>query len=242
MIRKFYDASPAEPAATPTIAELMAKQGTKSEGADMKATITPLGMSPNIPEKKDEPAQPQEPAKPVESTPSATPAEPAKPEPPKQTESQPAAPEPPKEIPQPKAPTLQEVLKNHQPDVILKELGFDDSIVAFVKGMKGVDPKMVSFLNHWQQNNGDVTPYLKALTTDYTKMSDEDVMKHQLQQDYPKASQAQLDILFETKIVNAYKLDSDDDDEKAKGKLLLSAEADKFRDVLEAKKKRLFIT
>lgn len=241
MIRRFFDAAPAEPAAAPpamSIAEMMAKSGVKSEGPDMKAVITPIGVPPNIPEKGNEPT-PAEPAKPVEATP-ATPAEPAKPEPPSQ-QPEPAKPEPPIAAPAPKAPTLQEVLKQHQPGAILKELGYDDSTVAFLNDMKGIDPKMVGLLQHWKTNNGDLTPYLKALTTDYSKMSAEDVMKHQLQQEYPTASPQQIEALFKREVIQAYNLNSEDEDEKAEGQLLLQAKADKFRATMVANQQNYLI-
>lgn len=226
MIRKFYDAQLAEPAAAPppSIASMMAKDGIKSSGST--SVSTPINIQP---EKKEEPVP--EPAK-VEPT-GTTPTEPAKPEPPAQPQ-EPAKPTAPIEPVQPKVPTLQEVLKNHQPDAVLKELGYDDSIVALINGVKGADPKMLALLNYWKQN-GDISPYAKALSTDYSKMSAEDVMKHQLREDYPGASSQQIEALFKREVIKAYSLDSDDEAEAAEGRLLLEAKADKSRAALITK-------
>jgi len=115
--------------------------------------------------------------------------------------------------------TWQEVLRKEQPDTVLKELGFDD--------------KVVGFLNHWK-SGGDVQEYLKEMSTDYTKMPAEEVMRHQLRLEYPKASEAQLASLYQRKVVDAYKIDANeyDEDDVAEGRLLLEAEADKYRDTL----------
>lgn len=140
-----------------------------------------------------------------------------------------------------KQPTWQEVLKSQQPDTVFKELGIDDSVVNLVKDLKEVDPKMVAFLNHWKTNNGDVTEYLKELSTDYSKMSAEDVMRHQLRQDYPKASDRALEVLYKKEIVEKYNLDSSDDAELEEGQLLLEAKAEKFRDDLTANQQKFLL-
>lgn len=114
----------------------------------------------------------------------------------------------------------QEVLKKQQPqsDAILKELGFDD--------------KLVGFINHWK-NNGDVTAYLRELTTDYTKMPAEEVMKHQLKLEYPNASERAIEVLYEEEVLNKYKLTDDfSEDEQERGRLLLDAKSEKYRNEL----------
>lgn len=127
--------------------------------------------------------------------------------------------------------TWQEVLKNQQPTQVLKELGFDDETAAFVNGLKELDPKMVAFLNIWK-DGGDVTGYLKEYTTDYSKMSAEEVMRNQLKAEYPKASEAAINAIYKDEVERKYNLDSDDDDEVAEGRLKLEAKADKYRDTL----------
>ncbi len=131
---------------------------------------------------------------------------------------------------------MQEVLKNQQPDTVLKELGYDDNLVKFLSTVKELDPKVLNFLNTWKEK-GDVTGYLKEWTTDYSKMSAEDVMRHQLQTDYPTASPQQLEALFKREVTKAYSLDSDDEMEAAEGKLLLDAKADRYRESLVQKQK-----
>lgn len=208
-----------------SIAALMAKQGSVNNGE--VGLTQPINITP---EKKDEPTTS------TEAPPAATANElptdaPAKSEPP----SQPAEPEkvlpPPIAAEPPKAPTLQEVLKNQQPDTVLKELGYDDSLVKFLSGLKEVDPKVVNFLNMWKEGK-DLTGYLREWTTDYNKMSAEDVMRHQLQKDYPKASPQQIDALFKRDVIKAYDLESEDPDLVAEGRLLLEAKAERGRELL----------
>jgi hypothetical protein len=125
----------------------------------------------------------------------------------------------------------QDAVKSQQPDDVLKALGFDEKAISFIKDLKEVDPKVVGFLNTWKEK-GNVTEYLSELSKDYTQMPAEDVMRHQLRVDYPKASDAQLDVLYKKEIVEKYNLNSYDEDEANEGKLLLEAKADKYRDEL----------
>jgi hypothetical protein len=125
----------------------------------------------------------------------------------------------------------QSAIKNQQPEEVLKALGFDESTISFVNGLKEVDPKMVNFLNHWK-DGGNAKEYFDEVSKDYSAMPAEDVMRHQLRLDYPKASEAQLEVLYKKEIVEKYNLNSYDEDEVNEGKLLLEAKADKYRDDL----------
>jgi len=100
------------------------------------------------------------------------------------------------EATQPTTISWQEVLKQQQPDTVLKELlGVDDTKLGFIKELQELDPKMVAFLNTWK-SNGDVTAYLREMTTDYSKMSSEDMMRCQLTHQYPEASEQAIEALL----------------------------------------------
>ena len=221
MVRKFYDLAGAETGGN-NIAALMAKSGVINETDNMVATPV------EIPEIKAETSQTD--GTPVATTTDLPAAETASPETPSQTETvvEPVKPvevqaqEPVKPI------SLQEVLRNNQPEVILKELGFDDNLVGFLKEFKELDPKMVAFLNTWK-TGGDIQAYVKEMSTDYTKMPAEEVMRHKLRQEYPNASERQLDILYRKEVAEKYNLQSDDETEAEEGRLLLEAKADKYR-------------
>lgn len=136
----------------------------------------------------------------------------------------------------------QEVLKGQQPNNVLKELGFDDKTVQLIQDLNKFEKKefFYNLFNEWK-NKGDLKSYLNELSTDYTKMQPEEVMRHQLREEYPKASEKQLDALFKNEVVKAYNLDSEDPDEVEEGKMLLEAKADKYRDTLvERQQTRLF--
>lgn len=221
-IIKFFDITAPETGTSseaPSIASLMAKSGVVNHTENQVAT--PI----NTTEKKEQPAPASE-APPATGT--AQSAETGKTESPAPTTETKV--EPQKEAPQQL--NWQEVLKSQQPDTILKELGFDDKTVGFLKGKKGIDEKMLNFLNHWETNNGDVTKYLQELTTDYSKMPATDVMRHQLRQEYPKATDKQIDALFKKQVLDYYKIDPNlySEDEVAEGQLLLDAVADKHRE------------
>lgn len=232
-IRKFYDAAIAEPAggevkteeapAQMSMAEAMAKQGRKTD--ENSPAYVPIA----IPEKKEE-VKKEEPVVAATATPASSEEKPAsetsktevKTEEPIKVETPPIAAEP------AKVPTLDEVLKKNQPEAIFKALGFDDDKVAIIQELKDVDPKLVGIIQAWK--NGTLGNYVSELSTDYLKMTPEEVMRHQLRVDYPKATQRQLDILYKKEIVDQYNLESDDEDEVANGKELLAAKADRYRD------------
>ncbi len=225
-IKKFYDAEATEttgaaPAAEPvTIASLMATKGnmnTETIGATQientetnEEPVTTQESTPAVPA-IESPAATQEP---IETPAAVVPVFGAKP-PVAEPEVQ-------------NTTTWQEVLKSQQPESVLKELGFDD--------------KMVAFLNHWK-TNGNVNEYLKELSTDYATMPAEDVMRHQLRREYPKANDRQLEVLYRNEIVEKYKIDPDvySESEIEEGKLLLEAKADKYRDDLSANQSKFLI-
>jgi len=218
--RRFLDANAPE-AGTPSIASLMAKSGVVNHSE------TPVATPIDTTESTETPA-PASTAAPAATANTAQTAESGQTETPKPTET--ALAEPQKE--EPKTLSWQEVLKSQQPDTILKELGFDEKTAGFLKARKGIDEKLMNFISHWETNNGDVTRYLKELSTDYSKMPAEEVMRHQLRQEYPKATEKQIDALFKRQIVDAYKLNPDlySEEEVAEGKELLEAIAEKHRD------------
>jgi hypothetical protein len=224
-LKKFYDPAIAEPAAAviepaQSVAALMARHGVTNNTDQMVAT--PVLINP---EKKEEPTPAPE-VSPAATATEPSSAEPANPEPlPQQPEPTPA-PQPPIAAEPVSPPTLQEVLKQHQPGAILKELGYDETVV---NELKELDPKMIAFLTHWK-TNGDVTQFLREATTDYTKMPAEEVMRHQLRQEYPTATPQQLEALYKREVVKAYSLDSEEEEERNEGLLLLGAKADKYRE------------
>jgi len=234
MFRKFYDAAVADgggaetevlEVSTLSPAEAMAKFGSKSD------ENSAIEVPKDIIEKKEV-------EKPVEETTTAKVGEnPIAEKPASETSQEKQIPEekPKEEVKQPivaetpKAPTLEEVLKTNQPEQIFKALGFDDKKVALIQALEGIDnDKVVGIIQSWK--SGNLQDYVKELATDYSKMEPEDVMRHQLRLDYPKATPRQLEILYKKEVIDAYNLDSVDEDEAAEGRELLSAKADKYRD------------
>jgi len=98
---------------------------------------------------------------------------------------------------------------------------------------KTVDPKMVAFLNHWQ-NKGNINEYFEALSTDYQALSPEQVMRHQLRREYPELSADDFEILFDDRVKDRYKIDPSlySEEEVKRGRVLLAADAKKVRDQL----------
>jgi len=229
ILRKFYNIeatdtpaateieTAAETQSTPSLAEIMAKSGVQNSG-NMVATPANTESTEKPTETETTPAAIATEAK-VEEVIAETPTP---------TEVVETTPTP--QIVEAKEPqtTWQEVAQK-QPNEVFKALGIDDKVVDFISDLKELDPKMVAFLNTWK-TGGDVTGYLREMTTDYNKLSAEEMMRHHIRQSYPKADERQLEILYRTKVVNAYNLNSDDPDELEEGKLLLEAEAEQFRE------------
>lgn len=229
-IKKFYEAAISENAGggaeavaeqnipQPSMAELMAKHGSKSDET---------GVAPVDIKEKEEVKPEAETAVKVEEAKKEEP----KPEPiieakedPKVEEKAPVVQE------TPKVQTLQEVLKNEQPETIFKELGFNEQTATFLSELKEADPKILGIVQAWKE--GKLGDYVKELSTDYQKMSPEELMRHQLRQEYPKASEKQLNILYKSEVVEKYKLDPDvySEEEVEEGRELLAVKADKYRD------------
>ncbi len=217
----------------PSLVEAMAKGGTRILNGEQIKTDK-KGETPIVnTEKKEEPKLTATEEKQVETTAPTDAAPEAKPETPKQEVKETLAEKLPiAEQSKPLEKSLQEVLKSQQPDNVLKELGFDDEMVDIINDVK--DYKDKKFFKGFLQSlkDGNANEYLREWNTDYSKMSAEDVMRHQLRLEYPKASEKALDALYEDEIVNRYNLDSDDTVLSEKGKLLLEAKADKYRDSL----------
>ncbi len=217
-IRKFYEADQAEGGSQEpvSIAAMMAKEGTMSHSDNVQMPSVGRTEEPKA-------AEPT----PVETTNVDNVAQ-GESEPPIQAN-----------VGAYELPQWQEVLRQQQPEAILKELGFDDSAVGFLKELKDVDPKMVEFFNIWKSDKDNLKYYLEEITTDYEQMSSEDVMRRQLREEYPKATERQLDVLFRKEIVERYNLDSMDDDLVEEGKLLLDAKAESYREKLIQQQEQL---
>ncbi len=226
-IKKFYNTETPEggTGGGESIAALMARSGSKSEpGQTVAIPIVNTEINRNEPAKVED-ASPAVPATEQPDTPAAAPETPTP-----TVEPQAVVETPIVEQQQPSTQNWQEVLKQQQPNEVLKELGFDEKVVGLVKDL---DPKMLAFLNHWK-TNGNVSEYLRELNTDYSKMPAEEVMRHQLRLEYPNASEKALNILYEEEVVNKYKLDPEQfsEEEVERGRTLLEAKVDKYRNDL----------
>ena len=84
----------------------------------------------------------------------------------------------------------------------------------------------------YYNETGNLTPYLEATSVNYSEMSDEKVMRRDLEQANPTLSKGAIERLYTREIVDKYSLDVDkfDEDEVELGKELLAADASKLRD------------
>jgi len=83
----------------------------------------------------------------------------------------------------------------------------------------------------YYEKTGDLTPYLQAKTVDFTKMTDEDIMRRELRETYPEVTDKAFEKLYKQQIVDKFKLDSEqwEEDDVDLGQQLLKSEAAKIR-------------
>jgi len=124
--------------------------------------------------------------------------------------------------------TLEEVLKKYPEHEVLKALGLDE--------------KMGGFLSTWK-GGGDVNRYIREATTDYSKMTGEQLMRHQLKQDNPEMSDEDFEELYQAKVIDAYKLDPTMYEEKdvKRGRIILNADTKKIREGLMTAQKQFIL-
>lgn len=81
------------------------------------------------------------------------------------------------------------------------------------------------------EKTGDITPYLQAKLVDFNGMSDEDVMRRNLREQYADLSDKAFDRLYKTQVVDKFKIDSDEwgEEDSELGRELLKSEASKVR-------------
>lgn len=81
------------------------------------------------------------------------------------------------------------------------------------------------------EKTGDLTPYLQAKTVDFTQMSDEEIVRRNLREQYSDLSEKAFDRLYKQKVSDAFKLDADEwgEEDSELGRELLKSEAAKLR-------------
>lgn len=81
------------------------------------------------------------------------------------------------------------------------------------------------------EKTGDLTPYLQAKLVDFNAMTDEEIMRRELREQYPDVSDKAFDKLYRQQVVDKFKLDAEsfEEDDVELGKELLKTEAAKLR-------------
>lgn len=101
-----------------------------------------------------------------------------------------------------------------------------------------VDPPAYNFKDEFikgvvdfYEKTGDITPYLQAKLTDFNGMTDEDLMRRELREQYPDVSDKAFEKLYKQQVVDKFKLDNEqwDEDDVELGRELLKSEASKIR-------------
>lgn len=69
--------------------------------------------------------------------------------------------------------------------------------------------EFIENLVKYYEETGDVTPYLAAKTTNFEAMSDEDIARQSLMEEYPDFPKEAFETLYKKKVIDAYSLDAD---------------------------------
>lgn len=224
MIR-YYDAVATDGGGI-NIAELMAKQGVKTDG----------NLPVSVPEITIETTQTV--VEPTEVKPEPQPpvAETAK------EEVRLEAPSVPPNTIEEVKPLVAEATPPRPVEIDWKEVLKQQPEVEVYKHL-GLDEKMINFLSRWRGGE-DLKDYLEAATTDYSKMPAEEIMRRYYSNEFRGLSPEDFEELYKMKVVEHYKLDPDVFDEKEvrRGKLLLNYEADKIRQEFVGKQQGLLFS
>lgn len=83
----------------------------------------------------------------------------------------------------------------------------------------------------YYEKTGNLLPYLEVKTVDFNSMSDEDIVKRNLRDQYSDLSEKAFERLYKQQVTDKYKLDVEeyDEDDSALGRELLKAEANRLR-------------
>lgn len=211
------------------IAAMMAKEGVKTDDSPV---IIPVQNTTTI----DQPKETQQGVEKTETV-QAPPAPPTGAEPPKadsiktepvKTDPVPGPAERAAELPQPVV-DWKELLKKQPEKEVLQAIGLDE--------------KMINFFSRWKGGE-DLKDYLEAVTTDYSKMTPEELLKRQLFKEFGSLSAEDFEEVYRMKVIEQYKLDPDVYDEKEvrRGRLLLGIDADRVRQDLIKKQQELLLS
>lgn len=82
------------------------------------------------------------------------------------------------------------------------------------------------------EKTGDLTPYLQAKTVNFEQMSDEEILRRSLREEYADLSDKAFDRLYKQQVVDKFKLDAEEwgDEDSELGRELLKSEATKLRE------------
>lgn len=107
--------------------------------------------------------------------------------------------------------SINELLKNTDKKELLKKLGLDDFDIE---------------MSEYRQKGGQASDYINAKGVNWENVPDTDILKRELKNEFPEATSAQIERLFNKKYNQT---DSAEDEDKEDGLLLMKADARKIR-------------
>lgn len=119
-------------------------------------------------------------------------------------------------------------LKKADRNEALKELGLDQFEIDLI---------------NYRKETGDIIPYLEAKAIDYTKVTDAEILRRSLRNQYKELDDEEFDLLYQDEIADKYKLDPEIYDAQAQrlGKLKMKVDAERVRKAFIADQQKFTI-
>lgn len=116
-------------------------------------------------------------------------------------------------------PTLDEVLKGKEITDVLKAAGVDQLFIDMIQ---------------YHQATGEINGFIDQRTKSWDKVSDLDIMRHELKKEYGDLPEDKFEKVFKAEVLDRFKVEGDFyDDEKELGQIRLAKEAKKIREQLK---------
>lgn len=114
------------------------------------------------------------------------------------------------------------------PEPVAQEAAVKDSLTAREYNFKD---DFIKGVVEFYEKTGDLAPYLQAKTVDFTSMSDEEILRRNLREEYSDLSDKAFERLYKQQVTDKFKLDADEwgEEDSELGRELLKVEASKLR-------------
>lgn len=137
------------------------------------------------------------------------------------------------EVTQEVAPEItQEPTQEVAPEQVQQEVAQEPDVKSEPAREYNFKDDFIKKVVEFYEKTGDLTPYLQAKTVNFEQMSDEEILRRNLREEYADLSDKAFDRLYKQQVVDKFKLDADEwgEEDSELGRELLKSEATKLRE------------